>query len=48
MQSEIGVVGVGGLVAQRADHGAYDNRLGTAVVVASGQRSQLLRDLSHR
>ena len=48
MQSQIGVVGVDGLVVQRADHGAHHDGLDVAVVVASGQRRQLVGNLGHR
>jgi hypothetical protein len=48
MQSQIGVVGVGGLIVERADHRAHDDGLGIALVVAAGQRRQLVGNLSHR
>ena len=45
MQPQVGVVGVGGHVVERADDRADRDGLGVAVVVASDQRGQLRRHI---
>ena len=48
MQPQVGVIGVGWLVVQRRDDRAHHHRLGVAVLVAAGQRRELVGNLGHR
>lgn len=47
MQAQVGVERIGGLVVERCDRGAHDDRLDVALVVAALERADCLGYLGH-